>query len=123
MPVYEYRCNNCHRKLSVYVRDFSQPPNAACSFCGSHELSRLFSSFAIRKTYMAAYEGILSDDRLVKGLEQNDPRALAEWSKRMSGETGEDLQPEYQDMMQRMESGEMPPELMGGGQSAGDSEE
>ena len=72
---------------------------------------------------MDAYEGILSDDRLVKGLERNDPRALAEWSRRMSGETGEDMQPEYQDMVQRMEAGEMPPELMGGGRPAGDSEE
>jgi hypothetical protein len=36
----------------------------------------------------------------------NDPRALAEWNKQMSG--GEPIAPEYQETMERMERGDMP---------------
>jgi hypothetical protein len=50
----------------------------------------------------------------------DDPRALAEWNKRMS--QGEEVAPEYEEMIERMEKGEMPAELAGTGTS-GPSEE
>lgn len=37
---------------------------------------------------------------------RNDPRALAEWSKKMSGD--EQSPPEYTEMTERMERGEWP---------------
>jgi hypothetical protein len=43
----------------------------------------------------------------------DDPRALAEWNKRMS--QGEEVAPEYEEMVERMEKGEMPAELAGTG--------
>ena len=105
MPVYEYRCNDCRRKIALYVKGFSQSPEVSCTACGSQNLTRLFSSFAIHKPDKAIYEDILSDSRLVRGMEENDPRALAEWSRRMGEGTGE-IGPEYEDMMQRLEKGE-----------------
>ncbi len=36
----------------------------------------------------------------------NDPRALAEWNKKMSG--GEPVAPEYRETLERMERGNMP---------------
>jgi hypothetical protein len=59
---------------------------------------------------MDDYEDILSDSRLVQGLEQNDPRALAEWNRRMSRGMDEEVEPEYQEMLERMDAGEMPAE-------------
>jgi hypothetical protein len=38
----------------------------------------------------------------------NDPKALAEWNRKMS--QGEEVAPEYQEMIERMEKGEMPTE-------------
>lgn len=84
----------------------------ACPKCGNARLNRLFSTFSIRsKTYKDAYEDILSDDRLTRGMLANDPRALAEWNKRMSPE--EEVAPEYEDVLGQMERGEMPAELSG----------
>jgi hypothetical protein len=40
------------------------------------------------------------------GLMRNDPRALAEWSKRIS--RGEEISPQYEEMLQKMQRGEMP---------------
>lgn len=105
MPVYEYRCNNCRRKVSLYVKGFSEMPQPACDNCGSKDLTRLFSTFARLKTDKDVYESILSDSDLVKGMMANDPRALVEWSRRMEGTEGEKA-PEYEEMMERMERGE-----------------
>lgn len=106
MPVYEYRCNRCRRKVTLLVRGFSPPSRASCSLCGSEDLTRLFSSFAIHKPDKDIYEDILSDSRLVRGMLENDPRALVEWSRRIGEATGEGTSPEYEEMMQRMERGE-----------------
>jgi len=38
----------------------------------------------------------------------DDPKALAEWNRRMS--QGEEVAPEYEDLVGRMEKGEMPSE-------------
>ena len=111
MPLYEYQCNNCHRRVTIFVRDLSGS-SISCPNCGSTELNRLFSSFSIGKSNTAIYEDILSDNQLVTGLEHNDPRALAEWNKRMS--QGEKTSPEYEEMLYKMEAGEMPHDLMAG---------
>jgi len=66
----------------------------------------LFSTFALRKSDQDVYNDILSDTRLVKGLEGNDPKALAEWNKRIS--RGEKVSPEYEEPLEKLEAGEMP---------------
>ena len=111
MPIYEYRCNSCRRRVSMLVRSSSES-SVACPHCGSTELNRLFSTFAIRKTDQDIYDDILSDAGLVKGLESDDPRALAEWNKRIS--RGEGIAPEYEEAMNKLEAGEMPQTETGG---------
>ena len=113
MPIYEYRCQNCQRRVSIYLRDSSTSPK--CPSCGGEDLVRLFSSFAMHVGgYKQIYEDILSDSRLVDGMMRNDPRALAEWNKRMSRGMDEETAPEYQEMLERMEQGETPQELAKG---------
>ncbi len=114
MPLYEYRCDNCHRRVTILIRDFSGSSSITCPNCGSTELERLFSSFSVRKSDTAVYDEILSDSQLVKGLMHNDPRALAEWNKKMSQGIDEEIAPEYDEMLDRMEAGEMPDDLMKG---------
>jgi putative FmdB family regulatory protein len=46
MPLYEYRCEKCHRTFEVIQR-FSDPELTECSECGGH-LERLLSAPAIR---------------------------------------------------------------------------
>jgi hypothetical protein len=45
----------------------------------------------------------------------DDPRALAEWNRRMG--QGEEVAPEYEEMLGRMDKGEMPSEPVGEGAS------
>lgn len=105
MPVYEYRCQSCRRKVSVLVRGFSGAGEVTCNFCGSKDLARLFSTFATVRTDQDVYGDILDDPVLVNRMMNNDPTALVEWSRRMGGTEGE-KQPEYQEMVERLERGE-----------------
>ncbi|MEE8372954.1 MAG: zinc ribbon domain-containing protein [Dehalococcoidia bacterium] len=124
MPIYEYRCNSCSGKVDVFVQAISVPSSPVCSRCGSQDLSRIFSRFAVRrsKSDKSVYDDILSDTKLTRGLMHNDPRALAEWSRKMSRAADEDSTPETEELLDRMDAGvdvseiveEMkPPELRG----------
>ncbi|MFC1977280.1 zinc ribbon domain-containing protein [Chloroflexota bacterium] len=105
MPIYEYRCNDCHRRVSILIRSSSESP-LTCPSCGGGELTRLFSSFSVRKSDQTIYDDILSDSRLMGGLESDDPRALAEWNSRMS--QGEQVGPEYEEAMDNLKAGQWP---------------
>jgi len=41
-------------------------------------------------------------------LDENDPKSMARMMKQMGGELGEDLGPEFNEMVNRLESGEDP---------------
>jgi putative FmdB family regulatory protein len=115
MPLYEYWCRQCQSKLMLYSPTFSEtiPP---CPRCGKDTLRRLLSTFSVRsKTYKDVYEDILSDSQLTRGMMADDPRALAEWNRRMS--QGEEVSPEYEDMIGKMKKGEMPSESVAGSTS------
>jgi len=42
MPLYEYECQSCHRRLEI-IRKFSDPPLEVCPHCGGR-LDKLISS-------------------------------------------------------------------------------
>jgi len=108
MPIYEYRCSKCRRRVDIFVQGFSPPTNPSCTKCGSKELSRIYSAFAVRKSKQdkSVYDDILSDSKLTQGLMRNDPRALAEWTRKMSRAADEDITPESQEIMNRLDKGE-----------------
>jgi putative FmdB family regulatory protein len=44
MPIYEYRCGGCGQKFETLVRTGDTP---ACPSCGSTDLEKLISMFAV----------------------------------------------------------------------------
>ena len=112
MPIYEYRCQDCHRRTSVLWRSFSEveaePPR--CARCGSTNLVRLVSRVAILHSEESRLED-LADPSSLAGLDENDPRSIARWMRKMSGELGEDLDPEFDEVIDRLERGQSPEEI------------
>jgi len=43
---------------------------------------------------------------MMEGLDENDPQSVARWARTMSDKLGEDLGPEFDEMVERMERGE-----------------
>lgn len=116
MPIYEYRCPACGRKSNrIWMRLPSGAEEAAlaCPACGTGKLARLFSRFASPKSEERRLES-LADDSALAGIDENDPRGMARLMRRMGEESGESLEGEDAEMLDRMESGEMPPEDDGG---------
>lgn len=108
MPIYEYRCADCRRRTSVFVRSMSSPVTASCEHCGGRKLTRLMSRFAVRRGAVDIDDPSSMDD-----LDENDPQSVARWARRMSDEMGDDLGPEFDQMMGRIEAGESPEDVMG----------
>jgi hypothetical protein len=50
----------------------------------------------------------LEDDSFLNGLDEEDPRALGRAMRRMNQEMGEDLGPEFDEVVERLESGQSP---------------
>lgn len=90
MPIYEYECQGCRRRLSLLIRTVSAAEAPRCPRCGSAELSRLMSRFSTVKSEDARLDS-LSDPSSIGDLDENDPRSVARFVKKMGHEMGEDL--------------------------------
>ena len=113
MPIYEYECRGCHRRVSVLVRSLTGVDSPRCPRCGSAELSRLMSRFATVKSEDARLESF-ADPSQYGDLDENDPRSVARFVKRMGAEMGEDLGEDLDAAMEDAMS-ESPPEGAGNG--------
>lgn len=122
MPIYEYRCNQCGKRISALVRNMEERDTAVptCPRCGSTDVRRLMSRVAVLRSEESRLES-LADPSSLADLDESDPRSLGRWMRRMSQEMGEDLGPEFDEVVGRLEAGESPesieerlPELGGG---------
>jgi hypothetical protein len=94
---------------------------ARCTHCGGEDLTRLMSRFAFhRSSTDDDFGDDLDEAALMEGLDENDPQSVARWARKMSDKLGEDLGPEFDDMVGRMERGEMPEDDDDGDDFGGD---
>ena len=90
MPIYEYDCRDCRRRVSVLVRSFAAAADAACPRCGGRQLARVMSRFSTVKNEDARLES-LADSASFGDLDENDPTSVARFMKKMGREFGDDL--------------------------------
>jgi len=90
VPIYEYDCQGCHRRVSMLIRSLTSTEAPRCPRCGSADLSRLMSRFATPKSEDARLEAA-ADPSQLGDLDENDPGSVARFVKRMGEEMGEDL--------------------------------
>lgn len=109
MPIYEYYCSTCRKRVSVFFRTMSSAndADAQCPNCHNQNLRRLVSRVAVLKSEESRMDD-LADPSLMTGLESEDPRALAHMMRKMSDEMGEPLDGEMTEVLGRLESGESP---------------
>jgi putative FmdB family regulatory protein len=115
VPIYDYRCSSCGRASSLYYQTFSAAASAEprCTSCGSGELRRLVSRVAVMKSEESRLDD-LADPSSFGDIDENDPKSMARWARRMGQELGEDLGDEFNDIVDQMEAGEMPDDDSGG---------
>lgn len=110
MPIYEYRCLDCKKRFSVFLTYAEYGGKlVACTYCGSQNIQRKIGRVRIARGDGASLEN-LSDPSSLEGLE-DDPRALGKMMRQLSKETGEDLPTEFNEVVDRLESGQSPEDI------------
>jgi len=113
MPIYEYECHGCRRRVSLLVLRPSTAEAPTCPRCGSQALSRLMSRFATVKSEDARLDA-LADSSSLGDLDENDPSSVAKFMKKMGREFGDDLGDDFESAMD---------EAMAEGESVGEEGE
>ena len=111
MPIYEYHCRSCRKKTSALLLSRAREAEVRCKHCGGADLEKLWSRFASPKSEDARLEA-MSDPSALGGLDENDPRSVAKFMKKMGQEMGEDVGDLEQAMEEEMGGG-------GGGEAPG----
>ena len=107
MPIYEFACPACRKQVSVFQRSVSTAVAATCPECGGTELTRLISRFSFRRS-LPDFDDMSGMDDMMDGLDEDDPKSVARWARRMGDAMGEDLPPDFDEQVRRMEAGDMP---------------
>jgi putative FmdB family regulatory protein len=121
MPIYEYRCRDCRKKSTFVTLSATAAYEPVCQHCGSRALDRLVSRVAIGRSEESRMDS-LTDPSALAGLDENDPKSMARWMKKMGREMGEDAGEDFeQDIDQAMsEAGDGGGEGDGGNGTGGD---
>lgn len=128
MPIYEYGCYDCRKKVSIFFRTISaaQSGQVVCPRCQGKNIKRLMSKVAVVRSEESRMEN-MADPSSLAGLDENDPKSMARWLRKMGNEMGEEMGPEFDEVVGRLEAGEDPesiekamPELGGAAPAADD---
>src|SRR5262245_2971855 len=123
MPIYEYDCVGCRRRVSRFYQTFSAAVAATptCPNCGSTELSRLVSRVFQLKSEDAQLDD-LADPSSFGDLDENDPKSVARWARKLGQQMGEDLGDDWGEMVDKLEAGEDIGDEAADGLGGGDSD-
>ena len=110
MPSYEFRCLNCRRRFDIFMK-FSEYGThvVACPHCKSENVQRKIGRIRVARSESSRIEN-MADPSNLAGME-DDPRALGRMMREMSHETGEDMGPEFDEVIGRLESGQSPQDI------------
>jgi putative FmdB family regulatory protein len=110
MPTYDFTCLNCQQRFDVLMSysEYGSKP-VTCPHCGSRDVRRRMTKVRIAKSEDSRMESVM-DESALEGME-NDPRAMGRMMRKMGKEMGEDLPPEFDDVVDRLEAGQSPEEI------------
>ncbi len=128
MPTYDFICNDCNQRFDIFLTysEYGKKP-APCSHCGSLNTRRRMTRVRIAKSEESRFDSLEGEMGNLEGLEE-DPKALGRMMRKMGKEMGEDLPPEFNDVVGRLESGQSPEEIesampdLGGGAVGGEGD-
>ena len=112
MPVYEYVCPQCRKKFRKLIGMIASTSLIACPNCNNPDVTRLISRFAKVRSEDDTLDS-LSEEMELAG--EDDPKAMRRLMKDVGAAMGEDLDDEFEQMMEEDSSG------AGDGGSEGDA--
>jgi putative FmdB family regulatory protein len=110
MPTYDFICFDCRKRFDTFMTysEYGVKP-VACSHCGSANARRRVPRVRVLKSDEQRLSA-LGDPSMLDGID-DDPIALGRMMRKMGSELGEDLPPEFGDVVDRLEAGQSPEEI------------
>lgn len=107
MPAYDYRCLDCRKRFDIFMTysEYGTKP-VACPHCGSSNVQRRINKVRVAHSGETRLADIGNPSAL-DAIDQ-DPRTLGRMMRQMSGEIEQDMGPEFDEVVSRLEKGESP---------------
>lgn len=110
MPIYEFYCPKCRRKVSVLSKSVSASSAGCCPTCGSQDLKRLVTTFSYHRSTKTVWES--SGEPGTKGKDYyKDPRNIGRWTEKKFREMGVDMPDQVKEKIEAARDGELPGEV------------
>lgn len=113
MPNYEYICDDCHKRftLAISYSDYGRKKEA-CPACGSSRVRRRIGCVRLGHSADARMQQFqdLADPKSMDSLE-SEPREMGRRLRKLSEEIGGDISPQFNDVVERLESGQSTDEI------------
>jgi putative FmdB family regulatory protein len=111
MPTYDFICNNCNQRFDAFLTYSEYGKKAVtCTHCGSQDVRRRMTRVRIAKSEESRMDSMADDFPGLEGLE-NDPKAMGQMMRKMGKEMGEELPPEFDEVVDRLEAGQSPEDI------------
>ena len=106
MPTYDFICNSCGQRFDVFLTyaEYGKT-TVTCTHCNSKNVRRRMTKVRIAKSEETRMDSMADDFSGFEGLE-DDPKAMGRMMRQMGKEMGEDLPPEFDEVVDRLESGQ-----------------
>ena len=114
MPLYDYFCQDCQARFDVFISysEYGQRP-VTCPHCKGRNVRRRIPRVRVAKSDSARADSLaddFSDPSALAGLE-NDPQAMGRVMRKMGKEMGEEIPPEFNEVVDRLEKGQSPEDI------------
>lgn len=111
MPTYDFICNTCEKRFDIFqtFSDYGKVP-VCCTHCGSDNVRRRMTKVRIAKSEDSRMTSVSDGISNLDGLDE-DPKALGQMMRKMGKEMGEELPPEFNEVVGRLEAGQSPEEI------------
>ncbi len=114
MPTYEYRCNDTGRHFEISYKTYADFDDAVprSPYTGSTYVTRIIRRVAIARSSSIQLDRIESGDlNALAELENADPQTLGRVMRHFGGQLEDDLGTEFDEVVERLESGQTPEEI------------
>lgn len=112
MPIYQYDCAGCGRRVDVFFRSISRVGAPVCPQCGGKELKRVVSRVA-RARSNADRIGAIDVNQELGRLDPRDPSSFARWARRMGREYDGELGSDFSEIADRADASDDPVDRIG----------
>ena len=104
MPIYEFHCNGCGARVSLYFRTMTTDAKGVCDRCNSPDLQRRFSNFRVLSTPFNPAN--MNKAELLDGVNYTDPASMSSFFRRMQDTFQDGPNEHMEEIVGRLDRGE-----------------